>query len=220
MKYLLIAAIALMACSSDDPTAPYPPTVIYINDAGTRAPAPMPTTTVSVWVQDHEFLPLEGIFEGCDYWLDVGVACMSTGPAQARIRVYVDESACDEEHGLVDPATGKRTLGLAWYDTGDIMLFARCFFHKDSNFIWYHQGLRNLSAHEVGHTLGISHAADNCEGEILSWTDQNVPICGRAIMNPYLDYTLTGLTGVDLKAFQFRTRAGALRGGVDVLEAP
>ena len=44
MKYLLIAAIALMACSSDDPTAPYPPTVIYINDAGTRAPAPMPTS--------------------------------------------------------------------------------------------------------------------------------------------------------------------------------
>lgn len=216
MKRVVFILLCLIAACSEEPKVPYPPVVIHT--AGERAPATMPTAVVSVWSQQHEFLPFDAIFDGCDFWEEAGVACMSSGIEGAKIRIYVDESACTVENDLVNPDTERRILGRAWYATGDIMLYARCFFQAD--YVWYHQGLRNLVAHEVGHTLGITHAAPSCTGEILSWTDQGVAICGRAIMNPSIDYRLTGLTGVDHQAFQHRTRAGALGSGVEVLESP
>ena len=213
--------LMVVGCGSAEPLAPYPPARIEIPDGGFQEPAEEPTTIVTFWVQPHEFIPFEGILDGCDYWNDVGVYFAPKRASLARITIQIDEGPCTVENGLVDAETGNRILGVAWFNEGRIIYYAQCMFHMNTNYLDYHNMIRNLTAHEVGHTLGIPHASSNCNDEkILSWNYDGLPICGRAIMNPLIDYKLNGITGTDHEAFQNRPPGGVLGASEAIMATP
>lgn len=128
-----------------------------------------------LWVQDDPEIPKESVLTGCNFWNTVGVTCVLTGERQfSRVQIYVKHGKCTRgKAGII--------IGQA-YPGGRIDLFPDCMSHDDATLI-------AISAHEVGHQLGVGH------------TDQEY----SSVMSPALDRSHECLLEADIEAWNRRS---------------
>ncbi len=132
--------------------------------------------TVRVWVQKDPDIAADNVMDGCAFWQVVGVTCALVRSAEdAQIQVRANHGNC--ARGGNGIKIGRAFLG------GRIELFTECMSHEDIM-------LMNISAHEIGHELGVAH------------TDQEY----SSVMSPALDRMHTCLLEADIEAWNRRLR--------------
>lgn len=148
-----------------------------------RAPRPRCGTyqikehwTIFIWVEEGAPFSRETVLVGCNFWNVVGVTCQLTDSKErADITIYANYGRCEEgERG--------RTIGRA-FPGGRIELFTQCLSPDDETLI-------NISAHEIGHELGVAH------------TDQEY----SSVMSPAIDRIHQCLLEADIEAWNRRVR--------------
>lgn len=152
------------------------------------------SSVVTVSVPQDPRLDPELVVDGCAAWSAVDVTCALALDRDAEIRFHIDDRECVEEED------GTYILAEAFTDTQTVALYWNCLQQTDNK----DRLLRTVVAHEVGHLLGIiTHVPRLCEDDAYETSDEGVPICGRAVMNPLVDEAFDGvITAYDLYAFE------------------
>lgn len=120
----------------------------------------------------------EEVKEGCSYWTPVNVSCVSVETpedANVLIRAFPAEEGCG-------------VAGFAYLDVNGKYVFELNVACLPDDAIRAANKVRRVSAHELGHTLGIIHVPE---------------FCGEAVMNPFLNLR-TCLSGADVSAWRER----------------
>jgi hypothetical protein len=113
--------------------------------------------------------------QGCRYWEVVGVTCALTRDIDdSHIQVYVDHEDCDA-------GVRGHVIGRAW-PGGKIVLYNSCVSHDEESLV-------NISAHEIGHELGVGH------------TEQEY----SSVMSPVIDRMNACLLEADIEAWKRRS---------------
>lgn len=190
-RTMLLAIVAWfgVSCGSSAPKVKPP-----------KGSPPEKTYRLMVWVEDDPRMPADVVLEGCGPWKAMGVTCERTSDkSRAAVRVYSDEGECQRWD---DKAKRHRTT-LAWaFHGGDIKMMMKCLTLE--NGVVQSRQLAGVVTHEIGHQVGVwDHVPYACEGA-KTHADSGKPICGIAVMNPYFDPKLLGLTEIDAMAFDER----------------
>lgn len=134
--------------------------------------------TLFLWVEDSARLAPQTVLLGCNFWNVVGVICRLTrSVSHARVRVF-DNPTTRCEQGFY----GGRVMGRA-YAGGRIELFSQCMSRDEGTLI-------NISAHEIGHELGVGH----------TWQEVD------SVMSPVMGRTYACLLQWDIMAWTVRDR--------------
>jgi len=169
--------------------------------------AQYPVGTVLVAIKEGSTFEEELIIEGCDKWGAEGLGCHIVDDADvAEIVFRVDSSTCEpDEEGIA-------TLAVANWETHDVVFLSDCIRYAARNGYDVAEMERAIFvvvvAHELGHHLGIwTHVPPACDDDYVE-SEDGVPICGPAIMNPHIDARLraSGITAFDSLAFDRRDR--------------
>jgi hypothetical protein len=169
---------------------------------------------LGVWVQDDPDLSPTLAVDGCDFWQDAitTIVCMSTPREQAHIRIYGNPQLCPpyfDEDGVVIGFI----LAIAYGGQGTVVVNTDCLWRPfGPRTAPQAEQYRNIIAHEIGHVLGVwehvPRACTDAMGALLPETPihpSGAPICGPAIMNPFIDVALSRLTGPDILQFDRRS---------------
>lgn len=134
--------------------------------------------TLFLWVEDSVRLAPQTVLAGCNFWNAVGIICrLRRSKSRAHVRVY-DNPITRCEQG----SYGGRVIGRA-YPGGRIELFSKCMNLNDGTLV-------NISAHEIGHELGVSHTLQEID----------------SVMSPVMGRTHKCLLQWDIKAWTARDR--------------
>lgn len=186
-----------------------------------EGPPPTLSHLIQLWVEDSPLLPLTAVLDGCRYWERKGVVCgLVSDPTHANVRVKVDTVKCgqgesviaaagpmEQKPGCVDPgpSTGTGTAqAKSWLEKGEIVIYTSCLY--DDGPVKADQ-LRETTAHEMGHQLGISHISTVCDacGEETKVHASGRKICGGpAVMSALGRRGLKFITELDALAFDLR----------------
>lgn len=205
----MFAALGIGGCagandldSREDP----PPTYHPVGPDGQTDPSQC--LVLGVWIQDDPDLSVSLAIAGSDYWWEVGLCGMSAPRESAHIRIYGNPQPCPpgsyDESGM--PTSW--ILAVAYGGQGTVVVNTTCLARPfgpgtspDA------EQFRVIIAHEVGHVLGVwEHVPRDCADPAgVPVHASGAPVCGPAVMNPYIDSSLAGLTGPDILQFDRRS---------------
>jgi hypothetical protein len=210
--FSFVTALVACACGGSPPpqTAdPGPP--------NTEMPDPTPAAvagndhTVVFWFDDDPALDRVSLLEGCRLWAPTGVICATADTeAGAEIKVLAVHDGCPDSHdGFI--------LGEAVRRTRVINLMVDCFARLARSL--GPDGAKHVFAHETGHAIGIwYHVPVDCDQFDVMTVPNGEKVCGKAMMNAYIDPSVDMILRADELAFSVPTEVGAIIGR-DKMEA-
>ena len=158
---------------------------------------------LDLWVEDHPDIDPEIVRLGCEAWAPEGLMCdLVEAPEEADLVVEVDTSeVCEiQDHSLFRETyfLGEKT------QEGLTVLHLACL--QDTDTASQDDILRAVSAHEVGHQVGIYfHVWPDCRTvDERDPGEAGPPLCGPAIMNTEVNLDLFRMTVPDHQAWMSR----------------
>jgi hypothetical protein len=200
LRLILCFSLCLAACHGDDGLPPAPANC----SNGQQASA---FKTVRIWVQDDPDLGTTEASAGLDLWKE---KCLKgeivRAEFEADVRFTASHIAC-----VRNDKSGGFTLATS-IPGGKIVMFVECLrdlFKRDSDGHISRLILKLVMAHELGHEAGMwFHVPKLCdETEAKSDFEKDLVrmgVCGRAIMNSFINQDQTHITGFDSEAYDLR----------------
>lgn len=167
---------------------------------------------ISIWAPDDINLPRSEIMGGCDLWADTGLKCVFVDEDDrglADVEIYSRDAAC------VAQPDGTVVLARAHWN-GAIVSESACM--QAGGYLDLRL-FRNTMGHELGHLLGIwDHVPGSCDDPDVKNHNDGPGICGKALMNPYINADLEEITSMDWLAYDMRNTNTPSAPGNDIMD--
>lgn len=201
LRTFLCFSVLLAACG-DNLTPPFPASCEEADFRDYR--------TVSLWVQKDPDLGVTEAVAGCDIWSPKCLQCELAPTAEAAAGLYVSHEDC-----VFNPKNGGYVLAFSEFG-GRITIIMECIrqlFPVDADGHPSRKILSWVIGHEIGHEAGMwwhvpaacdeAYATNDFEKDLV-----HMGICGKALMNAFIDTSVTDLTVPDKEAFDLRDPRG------------